>query len=76
MSVTRRWFGSLAAMLRGKDEELVEEEYSYFTLSRRPLPAGFSHADLGCGSRKAKATLLGYPDRQADIGIYITMADT
>ena len=71
MNIARR-FRRLAVFLRGKDEKQGEEQHYYFTLPHRPLPIGFSHTDLGCGSRKAKATLLGYPDRPADIGIDIT----
>lgn len=52
-----------------KSKENPNEQYFYFSFPRCPLPVGFSHTDLGCGNRKTKATLLGYLDRQADIGI-------
>lgn len=35
----------------------------------RPINRGFSHADLGCGARRAFATVVGHPERAANIGI-------
>jgi len=40
-------------------------------LLAQPLSENFCHVDLGCGSRKASAAVLGHPDRKADIGIDI-----
>jgi SAM-dependent methyltransferase len=71
MNLARQLRG-LVGSLRGQGKERARKRPSYFTLPYRPLAGGFSHADLGCGSRRARATLLGYPDRVADIGIDVT----
>jgi SAM-dependent methyltransferase len=59
-----------------KEQENFEEQYFYFVFPISPLSPGFSHVDLGCGGRKAKAKLLGYPERQSDIVIDKTKENT
>jgi SAM-dependent methyltransferase len=70
-----RQLRTLMMSSRNKNKEQIEQ-YFYFTLPSRPLPLGFSHTDLGCGSRKTKSFLLGYPDREADVGVDVTKEDT
>ena len=69
------WIGRMMAFIRS-EQEAQDEKNRYFTLPQCSLPIGFSHADLGCGARKANTSLFGFPDRHADIGIDVVMEGT
>jgi SAM-dependent methyltransferase len=68
----RRWLNLLVNWRGGNSTEPAPA----FALPCPTLPAGFSHADLGCGARKATAAVLGHPTRKADIGIDVTRSGT
>jgi len=57
MSLAKR-IRSWAVSKRGNNKE----QYFYLTLQYGLVSVGFSHTDLGCGSRKARATLLVYSE--------------
>lgn len=61
---------------RKENPRAEDEEGFYFNLPFAPLPKNFSHTDLGCGNKKSKATLFGYPNREANCGIDSTRINT